>query len=117
MSAHLAPGVHFRRDGSVRLVLLVLAVLAAATGAVYGRGQRSAEDPEGPAAAFGQPPGEASARFAGLVVDSAGMPIADVYVAMCASALLAGTHRCRRPFPVRGASGWNGTHSTYAATR
>ena len=86
MSAHSEPGVRFRRDGSVRLALLVLAVLAAATGAVYGRGQRSAEDPAEPAAAFAQPTAEASARFAGLVVDAAGMPIADVYVAMCASA-------------------------------
>lgn len=86
MSAHSEPGVRFRRDGSVRLALLVLAVLAAATGAVYGRGQRSAEDPADPAAAFAQPTAEASARFAGLVVDAAGMPIADVYVAMCASA-------------------------------
>lgn len=86
MSAHSEPGVRFRRDGSVRLALLVLAVLAAATGAVYGRGQRGAEDPADPAAAFAQPTAEASARFAGLIVDAAGMPIADVYVAMCASA-------------------------------
>lgn len=77
MSAHSA---------AVRLALLVLAVLAAATGAAYGRGQRSAEDRGEPAAAFAQPAGAASARFAGLVVDAVGMPIADVYVAMCASA-------------------------------
>ena len=71
----------------MRLALLVLAVLAAATGVVYGRGQRSTGNQgQQPAAAFAQPTGGASARFAGLVVDGAGMPIADVYVAMCASA-------------------------------
>ena len=77
MSAHSA---------AVRLALLVLAVLAAATGAAYGRGQRNAGDRGQPATAFAQPAGEASARFSGLVVDAVGMPIADVYVAMCASA-------------------------------
>ena len=86
MSTHSESGVRFRFAGPVRLALLVLAVLTAATGAVYGRGQRSAGDQEEPAAAFVQPTREASARFAGLVVDGAGMPIADVYVAMCASA-------------------------------
>ena len=70
----------------MRLALLVLAVLAAAAGVVYGRGQRSTGDQGEPATAFAQPTGEASARFSGLVVDAAGMPIADVYVAMCASA-------------------------------
>ena len=85
VSAHSASGVGVHRYESVRLALLVLAVLAAATGALYGRGQRSAEQGE-PGAAFAQPAGEASARFAGLVVDAVGMPIADVYVAMCASA-------------------------------
>ena len=86
MSAHSTLGVGLRCYGYVRLALLVLAVLAAATGAVYGRGQRSAGDRGEPAAAFAQPVGEASARFAGRVVDASGMPIADVYVAMCASA-------------------------------
>lgn len=71
----------------MRLALLMLAVLAAAPGVVYGRGQRSTGNQgQQPAAAFAQPTGGASARFAGLVVDGAGMPIADVYVAMCASA-------------------------------
>ena len=86
MSAHSTLGVGLRCYGAVRFALLVLAALAAATVAAYGRGQRSAGDQEEPAAAFAQPAGEASARFAGLVVDAAGMPIADVYVAMCASA-------------------------------
>ena len=86
MSAHLAIRFRFARAGPVRLALLALAVLAAAAGAVYVRGQRSAGDQGGPAAAFAPPAGEASARFAGLVVDAAGIPIADVYVAMCASA-------------------------------
>ena len=86
MSAHPATCVRFRCAGSVRLALLVLAVLAAATGAGYGRGQRGAGDRGEPATAFEQPTGESSARFAGLVVDAAGIPIADVYVAMCASA-------------------------------
>ena len=86
MSTHSLYCVCFRCGGAVRPALLALAVLVAATGAVYGRGQRSAGDHGEPAAAFAQPAGEASARFAGLVVDAAGMPIADVYVAMCASA-------------------------------
>ena len=77
MSAHSAAG---------RLALLVLAVLAAVTGAAYGRGQRNGGDRGQPTAAFAQPAGEASARFSGLIVDAVGMPIADVYVAMCASA-------------------------------
>jgi len=86
VSAHYETHVRCRCNGVVRLALLVLAVLATATGAVYGRGQRSAGDQVEPGAAFAQPTGEASARFAGLVVDAVGRPIADVYVAMCASA-------------------------------
>ena len=86
MSAHSGTEVGLPRGGSVRLAVLVLAVLVAATGALHGRGQRSARDQEAPAAAFAQPAGESSARFAGLVVDAAGMPVAGVYVAMCASA-------------------------------
>ena len=67
-------------------VLLVLIVLAACAGTAYSRGQRSAGDQGEPAAAFAQPAGEESAGFGGRVVDALGMPLANVYVAMCASA-------------------------------
>ena len=83
VSAHSAIGGRFPAAGRA---LLVLAVLAACAGTAYSRGQRSAEDPGEPAAAFTQSPGEESARFGGKVVDAVGMPLANVYVAMCASA-------------------------------
>ena len=86
MSAHSTIRTGSGSGGRARLVLLVLVVLAALAGAVYSRGQRSAGGQGEPAAAFAQPAGGQTARFGGLVVDAGGIPVADVYVAMCASA-------------------------------
>ena len=67
-------------------VLLVLVILSALTGAGCRGGQRGNVTEEAPATAFAAPPGQESARFGGLVVDAGGAPLADVPVAMCASA-------------------------------
>jgi len=86
VSAHSGRGARCACRGRARLVLLVLAVVLAAAGTASSRGQRDAGAQGEPAAAFAQPAGEERARFRGLVVDAVGMPLADVYVAMCASA-------------------------------
>lgn len=64
-----------------------LAALLLLAGAACNGGPRGAgvEAPD-PATAFTPPPAAAQAQFAGVVVDASGAPLADVAVAMCASA-------------------------------
>ncbi len=84
----LAPGASAaararRRAGRLAGLLL----LAALAGAACGGGQRGAAAAEqAPAAAFDAPAAAEQAGFAGVVVDAGGAPLADVAVAMCASA-------------------------------
>lgn len=65
---------------------LGLVMLAALAGAACNDGPRGAGADQSPAAAFAVPAGGEQARFGGTVVDAGGAPLANVAVAMCASA-------------------------------
>ena len=65
---------------------LGLVMLAALAGAACNDGPRGAGADQAPAAAFAVPAGGEQARFGGTVVDAGGTPLANVAVAMCASA-------------------------------
>lgn len=79
----MTPPPPARGAGARRLGLVMLAALA---GAACNDGPRGAGADQTPAAAFAQPAGGDQARFAGTVVDGGGAPLANVAVAMCASA-------------------------------
>ena len=65
---------------------LGLVMLAALAGAACSDGPRGAGADQTPASAFALPAGGEQARFGGTVVDAGGAPLANVAVAMCASA-------------------------------
>ena len=76
----------FGRGAAGRRALLVLAAVAAVAGVACSGGQRSSGQNDAPANAFAPPAGQERARFSGMVVDGAGLPVPNVGVAMCASA-------------------------------
>ena len=63
---------------------LVLAALLAAPDAAHGRGRKEAA--VSPDALFADDPAAGHAPFSGVVIDAGGTPLAEVAVAMCASA-------------------------------
>lgn len=65
---------------------LGLVMLAALAGAACNDGPRGTGADQAPASAFALPAGGEQARFGGTVVDAGGAPLANVAVAMCASA-------------------------------
>ena len=85
-SAHSIASARFSGGVAGRRALLVLVAVAAVAGVACSGGQRSSGQNDAPANAFAPPAGQERARFSGMVVDGAGLPVPNVGVAMCGSA-------------------------------